>query len=222
LYFDTVSQGMKLYTGSAWVDAYVPGSTYLAKASNLSDLTSASTARTNLGLGSIATQAASAVSITGGTATLTSVTTPTVQATNSAGLSLKNSAGTTQISMGAGGGDNITVSVPIAITPANGLVNIAPTGTGVVTINPATAGTMNNMVIGGTTPLAITGTTITANTQFSGAGTGLTGTAASLSIGGNAGTVTNGVVTTGSYADPAWITDLTGSKISGTIDGGSF
>ena len=39
---------------------------------------------------------------------------------------------------------------------------------------------------------------------------------------GNAGTVTNGVVTTGSYADPTWITSLAGSKITGTIDGGTF
>ena len=39
------------------------------------------------------------------------------------------------------------------------------------------------------------------------------------SVSGNAGTVTNGVYTTGSYADPAWITSLTGTKISGNIAG---
>jgi hypothetical protein len=37
------------------------------------------------------------------------------------------------------------------------------------------------------------------------------------SITGTAGTVTNGVYTTGSYADPAWITSLAGSKVSGTV-----
>jgi hypothetical protein len=66
------------------------------------------------------------------------------------------------------------------------------------------------------------GTGALSATSFSGAGTGLTGTATSLSIGGNAATATNGVVTTGSYANPSWITSLDGSKITGTMDGGSF
>ena len=42
------------------------------------------------------------------------------------------------------------------------------------------------------------------------------------SISGNAGTVTNGVVTTGSYSNPTWITSLAGSKITGTVDGGTY
>lgn len=40
-----------------------------------------------------------------------------------------------------------------------------------------------------------------------------------IDITGNAATVTNGVTTTGSYADPAWITSLAGSKVSGNISG---
>ena len=52
LYFNTVLPGMKVYTGSAWVIAYVSGGGFLSTANNLSELTAtASTARTNIGLG---------------------------------------------------------------------------------------------------------------------------------------------------------------------------
>ncbi|MBI5324362.1 MAG: hypothetical protein HZB41_03630, partial [Ignavibacteriae bacterium] len=40
-----------------------------------------------------------------------------------------------------------------------------------------------------------------------------------IDISGNAGTVTNGVYTTGSYSDPNWITSLSGSKITGAMTG---
>lgn len=43
----------------------------------------------------------------------------------------------------------------------------------------------------------------------------------SISITGNAATVSNGVYTTGSYSDPSWITSIAGSKIDGDIAGNS-
>jgi hypothetical protein len=45
---------MKVWTGTTWEFAYVPGGTYLAKANNLSELTNTTTARSNLGLGALA------------------------------------------------------------------------------------------------------------------------------------------------------------------------
>jgi hypothetical protein len=50
LYFNSVAGEMRLYTGSAWVAAYVSGAGFLASANNLSDLASAATARQNLDL----------------------------------------------------------------------------------------------------------------------------------------------------------------------------
>jgi len=50
LYFNTTDEQMKLYTGSAWVAAYVSASGVLTVLNNLSDLNNAATARTNLGV----------------------------------------------------------------------------------------------------------------------------------------------------------------------------
>jgi hypothetical protein len=41
----------------------------------------------------------------------------------------------------------------------------------------------------------------------------------SINIAGNAGSVTNGVYTSSSYANPSWITSLSGSKVTGDIAG---
>ena len=103
-------------------------------------------------------------------------------------------------------------SVPVFVTNASGQVtsvtntaiaiaNTAVSGLGTMSTQNAnavaiTGGTLDAVTIGGSTAGAITGTTITANTQFSGAGTGLTGTASGLSIGGNAATATSATTST--------------------------
>jgi hypothetical protein len=50
LYFNSVDGAMRVYTGSVWVDAYAAGTSFLAKANNLSDLPNVATARQNLDL----------------------------------------------------------------------------------------------------------------------------------------------------------------------------
>ena len=82
----------------------------------------------------------------------TSFASPVFKATSSAGGALQNSGGTNQLQWGGGGGNNVSVDVAININPANAQVDISPTGTGTVRINPATAGTINNTSIGATTP----------------------------------------------------------------------
>ena len=49
LYFNSTDGAMKVYTGSAWVAAYVSGAGYLAASNNLSDVADAPTSIANLG-----------------------------------------------------------------------------------------------------------------------------------------------------------------------------
>ena len=63
-----------------------------------------------------------------------------------------------------------TFSDTVVATPSNAAVTIAPTGTGTVAIAPATAGNLNNTVIGASTAQPGTFTNLTVNTSTSGAG----------------------------------------------------
>jgi hypothetical protein len=206
--------GSKLLLTAGTKDVFVTlpaGKTVISVAGKVGEVTLSNTDIS--GLGTMSTQNANSVTITGGTATLTSLSTPTVQATNSAGLSLKNASGTTQLSMGAGGGDNLTLNVSTNINGANAQVDISPTGTGhvhmkptgagSVEIAPTNTGTLDNLVIGGITPKAITGTSITA-TSFSGSGSGLT-------------SIPNSALTYSSITINGVATSLGGSASVGTV-----
>jgi hypothetical protein len=101
------------------------------------------------GLGTMSTQNANNVAITGGTINVANVTATTsffganYQAISSAGGTLKNFSGTPQFEWGSGGGNNLSLEVATNINPANAAVSISPTGTGTVTINPAGGGSAN-------------------------------------------------------------------------------
>jgi hypothetical protein len=121
----------------------------------------------------------SSLSVTGNV-TAGNVNTNAVQATGSGGLALKNSAGTTQASLGAGGGDNFSISVStnlngnnaqIDISPTGtGHVHIKPTGTGAIEIAPTNTGSINNMIIGNVTPRAANVTTLGTTGNIAAAG----------------------------------------------------
>ena len=88
-------------------------------------------------------------------------------ASGSGGGALRTSGGSNCLQWGGGGGVNLTLDGAFNMNPANATIQISPTGTGTLTVNPATAGTMNNMAIGGTTPLAGAFTTLSATSTFS-------------------------------------------------------
>ena len=88
-------------------------------------------------------------------------------ASGSGGGALRTSGGLNVLQWGGGGGVNLTLDGAFNMNPANATIQISPTGTGTLTVNPATAGTMNNMAIGGSTPLAGAFTTLSATSTIS-------------------------------------------------------
>ena len=88
-------------------------------------------------------------------------------ASGSGGGALRTSSSAAVLQWGAGGGVNLTLDGAFNMNPANATIQISPTGTGTLTVNPATAGTMNNMAIGGSTPLAGAFTTLSATSTIS-------------------------------------------------------
>jgi hypothetical protein len=112
-----------------------------------------------------------------------------------------------------GGGAGTVTSVNVSggttgLTTSGGPVTTSGTITLAGTLDVDNGGTGATTASGARTNLDVPSTT----------GSGATGTW-NIDILGNSGTVTNGVYTTGSYADPTWITSIAGSKVTGNITG---
>ena len=94
-----------------------------------------------------------------------------------------------------------TIQTAIDALASNVAFTVSPTLTGKPLAPTALAGNNDTQIA-----------TVAHVKNFANAGFTLTS-----SITGNAGTVTNGVYTSGSYSNPSWITSLAGSKISGAV-----
>jgi hypothetical protein len=122
----------------------------------------------------------------------------------------------------------VTAGTGMSVTQGNDVVtvtNSAPDQTVALTAGTAITitGTYPNFTIANAGVTALTGTANEIDVSASTGSITLSLPATiNVDITGNAATVTNGVYTTGSYANPSWITSLDGSKITGNLDGGSF
>jgi len=191
------------------------------------------------GLGTMSTQNANSVAITGGsingttigatTATTgafttlggttitasTKVATPFVDAVSSAGGALRNASGTSVIQWGVGGSTNSSVDGSINLNGTNAQIDISPTGTGHVHINPTGIGSVeiNPTSAGTINNMAIGGTTPRA-----GAFTTLTAsTAIGVASGGTGVTTSTGTGSVVLSTSPTLVTPLLGTPTSVTL-----
>lgn len=159
-----------------------------------------------------------------------------------AGATITNTAPDQTVSLTAGTGISVSGTYPSFTIANTGVTSVSGTGsvngitlTGTVTSSGSltlggTLGSIANsqltnssITINGTSiALGASGTITAANPNALTIGTGLTGTSYNGSAAVTIAIDSTVVVTSGSYANPSWITSLDGSKITGTMDGGSF
>ena len=220
LYFDTTTNNMKVWSGSAWLDAYASLSGALLANNNLSDLNNATTARTNLGLGTAATTAstdyataAQGTKVDGIEAGADVTDTTNVVAALSAGTGISLSVGGViantspdqAVALTGGTGISTSGTYPnFTITNDSPDQTVSLTGAGTTTVS----GTYPNFTITGA------GTTYTASNGITLSGTDfqLTDTNAKLNLTG--GTVTGRTT----FTDGISLEPNDGIRFGGTAD----
>ena len=158
------------------------------------------------GLGTMSTQNASSVAITGGAidgTTVGATTETTVKGTTITATTQFSGAGTglTGTAAGLSIGGNASTATTASATTAS------------ATFNNGGSGGVSGSTFNGGTALTVSYNTIGAPSTT---GTNATGTWG-IGISGNAATVTNGLYSTGSYSNPTWLTSISGSIVSGAV-----
>ena len=158
------------------------------------------------GLGTMSTQNANAVAITGGTINGT-----TIGGSTAAAITGTTVTANTYFS---GPGTNLTGTASgLSIGGNAATATSAGSVTNSLTINSGGAGGTSPQTYNGASALTISYNTVGAPSTT---GTGASGTW-SIGISGNAATVTNGLYSTGSYSNPTWLTSISGSIVSGAV-----
>ena len=158
------------------------------------------------GLGTMSTQNANAVAITGGT-----INSTTIGASTAAAITGTTITANTSFS-GAGTGLTGTAS-SLSIGGNAATATSAGSVTNSVTFDNSGTGGVSGSTFNGGAALTVSYNTIGAPSTT---GSGASGTWA-IAISGNAATVTNGLYSTGSYSNPTWLTSISGSIVSGAV-----
>ena len=161
------------------------------------------------GLGTMSTQNANNVAITGGT-----INTATIGQSTAGLITGTTITANTQFT---GAGTGLTGTATSLNIGGNAATATSATSAGSVT----NSATFNSGGAGGASPITFNGSvaqTISYNTigAPSVTGTNASGTW-SIGVTGNAGTVTNGLYSNGSYSQPTWLTSILGSIVSGAV-----
>ena len=158
------------------------------------------------GLGTMSTQNANAVAITGGTINGTTIGASTAAAITGTTI--------TATSYFSGPGTNLTGTASgLSIGGNAATATSAGSVTNSLTINSGGAGGTSPQTYNGGTAITISYNTVGAPSTT---GTNASGTWG-IGISGNAATVTNGLYSTGSYSNPTWLTSISGSIVSGAV-----